>query len=110
MAFSFAPQLAFLAGPLEAISAGRQYPDSRRLTHGPVLSKYPRHGHRLYPHSKNGTQGLHGRDRGVLQFDCLVPESAGRLWSKVGAGHARKCTRLPLTRPKAKQIYGNCYP
>ena len=25
MAFSFAPQLAFLAGPLEAISAGRQY-------------------------------------------------------------------------------------
>ena len=24
MAFSFAPQLAFLAGPLEAISAGRQ--------------------------------------------------------------------------------------
>ena len=27
MAFSFAPQLAFLAGPLEAISAGRQYAD-----------------------------------------------------------------------------------
>ena len=25
MAFSFAPQLAFLAGPLGAISAGRQY-------------------------------------------------------------------------------------
>ena len=28
MAFSFAPQLAFLAGPLEAISAGRQYRDA----------------------------------------------------------------------------------
>ena len=29
MAFSFAPQLAFLAGPLEAISAGRQYQNVR---------------------------------------------------------------------------------
>ena len=29
MAFSFAPQLAFLAGPLEAISAGRQYQSIR---------------------------------------------------------------------------------
>ena len=36
MAFSFAPQLAFLAGPLEAISAGRQY---RRRTR--VVGTFP---------------------------------------------------------------------
>ena len=36
MAFSFAPQLAFLAGPLGAISAGRQYRVAHCIDNDPM--------------------------------------------------------------------------
>ena len=74
-------------------------PDSHRPTHGSTSPKCPRQGHRLHHCPETGTQGPHGCDSGVLRFDCLVLESAGRPWSNVAAGHARKCAKLPAFPP-----------
>ena len=54
MAFSFAPQLAFLAGPLGAISAGRQYRVAHCIDNGPmegfwgILKRERYYGKRFY--------------------------------------------------------------
>ena len=70
----------------------------------PNAVQVPRQGYCPHLRPETGTQGPHGCDRGVLQLDCLVPESAGRLWSKVGAGHARKCAGLPLAASRVLRL------
>ena len=91
------------------LSLNSDGPDSRRPTRGPTPPKSRFRG-TISTQSQNQhtgpTQPSQGCSPAQLSRAC-----AHRMpWAKVGAGHARKCARLPLTRPKAKQICGNCYP
>ena len=57
-------------------------------TRGPTPPKCPRQGHRLRPFPQTGTQGAHGRDRGLPAGVCPFPE-----WVRATPANS---ARLPL--------------
>ena len=71
MAFSFAPQLAFLAGPLGAISARRQYTSVSRFR------------------TTEGSESLRLRDFSFVFYPLLSPLTALEPLSADGAPHGR---------------------
>ena len=81
-------------------------PGSRHPTHGPTLSKYPRQGAPASIRSETGTQGPHGRDRGLPVGVCPFPESGCGLRPQMRRAAACGKPNALLAPPKAgKFVY-----